>query len=536
MGKNRSHLILYSISVLCASITVGFFVAYPPPGYYKHCKLTLEKPFTHSQGFEYVGAIRFKEGSHQRKSGISSVILMENGKILSHPHSFHAAIQRQGKGAFLQQGQNIYFSTSDNSDPNSNGRSYSARYGERFPAALYLILLFFGYVAALILLYGSGKAWFRENRSWQNVYFIVGNVILGAAIIQATFWILTENQLECHSAAVKNYYRYAFGDNVKRIKPVGTPGLAINYMPHHYLNYVLNPDVSYCGTKQFNRTYKIRRTEEIKERDQVKWRAVIIGGSTTFGEGLPLEENTWPYALEVLIRQKYGTNCDVMNGGIGGYTVLENFIHYITMLRHLKPDVVVLFVGINDVSPRLFSELKIDYSNYRKPWSSDQPVFRLPNDTLGILYPYRYFFLNKVILETFNIGIAAVVSRKGPPAKEWKNALERNKSFLYQNILDSFVRVIKSDGAHPVIIPQLFRAVKKHDRIFMIGVHENNDANLKVAHRNNVPFAAFVLEPGVFDSSDFLDNCHFSKAGSKKMAKRIFVFLRDHNLLPPQAD
>jgi lysophospholipase L1-like esterase len=536
LGKNRSRVILYTVSVLCASITVGFFIIYPPPGYYKYCTLTLEKPFVYSEGFEYVGTIPLKGASDQRKSGIFSVVLMEDGKALPHPHSFRAAIQRQGKGAFLQQGRRVYFSASDNSDPNSNGKVYSAKYGERFPVALYLVLLFLGYAAALIILYGSGKGWFREHRSWQNIYYIVGNIILGAAIIQATFWILTENQLERHSPAVKDYYRYAFGGDVKRIKAVGTPGLAINYMPHQYLNYVLNPDVPYCGTKQFNRKYKIRRTEEIKERDRVKWRAVIIGGSTTFGEGLPLEENTWPYALEVLIRKHYGTNCDVMNGGVGGYTVLENFIHYVTMLRHLKPDVVILFVGINDVSPRLFSQLKIDYSNYRKPWSSDQPVFRLPNDTLSRFYPYRYYFLNKVIIETFNIGIAAVVSKKGPTAKEWKTALERNSSFLYQDILDSFIRVIKSDGAHPIIIPQLFRPVKKHDRIFMIGVRENNDANRKVAHRNSVPFAAFVLEPDVFVSSDFLDNCHFSKAGSKKMAKQIFAFLRDHNLLPPQVE
>lgn len=57
----------------------------------------------------------------------SQVILYENGRRLGPPHSSHADIARQGGGGFSHWGESLWFSTSDNSDPNLNGRSYEVR-------------------------------------------------------------------------------------------------------------------------------------------------------------------------------------------------------------------------------------------------------------------------------------------------------------------------------------------------------------------------------------------------------------------------
>ena len=35
-----------------------------------------------------------------------------------------------------------------------------------------------------------------------------------------------------------------------------SPGAAINYVEHHYLNYALNPAVPYGEAKQFNSKYR----------------------------------------------------------------------------------------------------------------------------------------------------------------------------------------------------------------------------------------------------------------------------------------
>jgi glycosyltransferase involved in cell wall biosynthesis len=58
-------------------------------------------------------------------NGSSSLRLFENGQPLTMPHSVHSDIRKLGKGRFSHWSYYVYFSTSDNSDPRTNGRTYS---------------------------------------------------------------------------------------------------------------------------------------------------------------------------------------------------------------------------------------------------------------------------------------------------------------------------------------------------------------------------------------------------------------------------
>jgi hypothetical protein len=58
----------------------------------------------------------------------STLLLMEDDKLLGPPHSFHADIRRIGGGRYSHWKSQLYFSTSDNTDPNANGRRYRISY------------------------------------------------------------------------------------------------------------------------------------------------------------------------------------------------------------------------------------------------------------------------------------------------------------------------------------------------------------------------------------------------------------------------
>lgn len=85
----------------------------------------------------------------------STVQIRENGRRLGPSHSQHQRIQNTGKGAFSAWYNVLYFSTSDNTDPRHNGRTYeigACRYDVYgYKAALpYLVTAWFFFVAALV--------------------------------------------------------------------------------------------------------------------------------------------------------------------------------------------------------------------------------------------------------------------------------------------------------------------------------------------------------------------------------------------------
>jgi hypothetical protein len=54
----------------------------------------------------------------------STAVLLEDGRPLGPAHAVHATIREHGGGAYSHWLDQVYFSTSDGSDPRSNGREY----------------------------------------------------------------------------------------------------------------------------------------------------------------------------------------------------------------------------------------------------------------------------------------------------------------------------------------------------------------------------------------------------------------------------
>jgi hypothetical protein len=63
-------------------------------------------------------------------AGVSRLELLEDGNPLGPPHQMHDVIRNKGNGAFSHWGTGLHFSTSDNTDPRTNGRSYTIRVPE----------------------------------------------------------------------------------------------------------------------------------------------------------------------------------------------------------------------------------------------------------------------------------------------------------------------------------------------------------------------------------------------------------------------
>lgn len=67
----------------------------------------------------------FASGGDNLSTSTSNVTIYENGLPLGPAHSLHATVRTVGKGAFSHWRNSLYFSASDNSDPRTNGRTYT---------------------------------------------------------------------------------------------------------------------------------------------------------------------------------------------------------------------------------------------------------------------------------------------------------------------------------------------------------------------------------------------------------------------------
>jgi hypothetical protein len=78
--------------------------------------------FTSEQGYCWLAGV--PEFIFSDKESFSRLIVLEDGKPLAAPHAAHDAIRSVGKGTYSHWGGVIYLSSSDNSDPSKNGRTY----------------------------------------------------------------------------------------------------------------------------------------------------------------------------------------------------------------------------------------------------------------------------------------------------------------------------------------------------------------------------------------------------------------------------
>jgi glycosyltransferase involved in cell wall biosynthesis len=95
-------------------------------------RVVLEKPYQQEIGFSW--AIRLEklklsadDGEHLSRSAL---LLYEDDKLLQPAHAMHEDIRNLGAGRHSHWKDMLYFSTSDGSDPNTNGRTYQIVFAE----------------------------------------------------------------------------------------------------------------------------------------------------------------------------------------------------------------------------------------------------------------------------------------------------------------------------------------------------------------------------------------------------------------------
>src|SRR5262245_50890518 len=124
------------------------------------------------------------QGDSLAHPSASLLTLTENGAVYGTAHSPHARIASDGGGLYSHWGATIYFSTRDNTDPRTNGRTYAAVIPFKTPTWVWLVALATGSMAAAILFPGlRGVGSIATHLDWRAIRLTT--VVVGAALVAA---------------------------------------------------------------------------------------------------------------------------------------------------------------------------------------------------------------------------------------------------------------------------------------------------------------------------------------------------------------
>jgi hypothetical protein len=327
--------------------------------------------------------------TNERPTG-SSLTLFEDGKALPSPHATHAILSERGNGRYSHwgpEGSHILFSSSDNSNPMTNGRAYEAQYRLHLRGPVTIGVLLFVAVC-LILLYWTNIRRFRmraaakkasapapvaEERKLHPVKAAVFSVLtviilsltgIGFVVALDMGWRMIFPSMDKGLAVDMSFFEYR--DYVVSAQPSSVTLGKSKHPAEVYYYAIENCALPDGTTARFN-SLGFRSPEFIglapKQPNEI--RIVVTGGSASIShnvaEGCTLDAN-----LQRLLTERYPDKVfKVFNLGGGAWKSFQELIAVQRYIPEIKPDLVIAFDGFNDITHSYNSDVRAPYAGWR---------------------------------------------------------------------------------------------------------------------------------------------------------------------------
>ncbi len=329
-------------------------------------------------------------------------------------------------------------------------------------------------------------------------------------------------------------------NNGKRIVEIylgNEPEIQSKIEPHPYLLYQTTKNFSGKGFLQHN-SLRYRNEEFEIEKDTSVTRILALGGSTTYMfPYVPNPKDTWVGQLESHLNSQVEGKFQVINAGLSYATTAELLASYIFRHQFLKPDILIIHTGGNDITPLFYENYNSEYTHFRASGSGLKPR-KLEKYILSFSATIRLFY-------TIWLNTQETVYQSQPYTLDKidrEKALERvkqNESLGFRRNLETLVKMAQNDGVKVLLFGFLQAreenlATKKPvlkglEKAYSIGLQKHYKIMEEISQSYEVPF--IIPEQELFEDSWFLDNCHLNEEGEKVKAKILFDFFTERNFM-----
>ena len=230
------------------------------------------------------------------------------------------------------------------------------------------------------------------------------------------------------------------------------------------------------------------------ETQNKKTRVIAFGGSTTGGAFQNDDLNEFYPAR---LQDNLGNQYQVLNQGVGGWTTWHIRYYIQAKQEKLSPDVVLLYVGHNDI----LTAIPLPYKQLYQAWKTNKSNKAI-GDALG---QFRLYHAFRHIL----LSLRSSEKKVAVPTDHAKENLEAIISMLGEER----TVILISEGLSPD--PGL--------------LHDYNEMMKALAEQNNnVHYLPIAENLHNYPSHDvFLDDCHLTRFGHNLVAEQIGQFIKE---------
>lgn len=244
---------------------------------------------------------------------------------------------------------------------------------------------------------------------------------------------------------------------------------------------------------------------------------VAIGGSTSFGN-----DN---YLARIADRFR-NTHTDLdfkvnfASAGTPGFSTLQSLVNFQTRVVPLNPDVVIIYHGVNDLTPLKIPDLKhqnmIEYNIRTNNLFGTSPNFRdtlLDKSHFYTLIYNRLLVINRNLIEkTYNI-----------------DDIDKMNSF--ESNMSAIIGISRANDAATILATFAHNEPKERERttnwgfVFpeeatAYGIAKHNDSVRRLAEKHDLPIAEVSTLTGEKDL--FRDFVHMTSEGTERMADILY--------------
>jgi len=299
------------------------------------------------------------------------------------------------------------------------------------------------------------------------------------------------------------------------------------YRRHPFLNTAARED---SRAEAFGKVFTMnslgyRSPERPLKRTVGTTRVLCSGGSTTFDILAANDSKTWPWRLEAKLAER-NVSAEVFNAGFPGWTSQENLISLAIRDLELRPDILILFQGINDLQPAAHRPFDPQYEHGH----AELVVRSLGFDLRRVPWYEHSVLVEKARDAVFGKRNPWQRLEAPPPTKDRMPALPEQAVSVFERNVRSIVTIAAANDIKSVLVTQPLRLRKDHreaDRAYLAQwirgllpdeapaqLSRLNDALKKVALTESV-IVADAANDIEWSDEDFRDPMHFSPSGSE---------------------